>query len=152
MDAIRREQLYFEDVAVGDAIPPLVKKPTTRQLVKWAGASADFVEIHYDKDVALAKDLPGVIVHGRLKAAFLGQMLTDWMGEWGDLKKFACQYRGIDQPGDTLTCAGVVTSKCTEGGENLVDCEVWIENDKGKKTTTGMATVQLPSRAEGHKR
>ncbi len=146
MEAQNKNQLCFEDIEVGATIPPLIKKITTRQLVKWAGASQDFVEIHYDKDVALARKLPGVIVHGRLKAAFLGQMLTDWIGEYGDLVKFSCQYKGMDEPGYTLTCTGRITSKRTEGGQNLVDCEVWIENDKGKITTTGTATVRLPSR------
>ena len=83
------EQLFYEDVEVGMEIPPLVKNPTTRQLVKWAGASGDFYEIHYDKDFATAAGLPGVIVHGRLKSAFLGQLLTDWIGEEGTVEKMA---------------------------------------------------------------
>lgn len=63
-------QLYWDDVKVGVEIPRLIKHPTTRQLVKWAGASGDYYEVHYDKDFAQDKGLQGVIVHGRLKAAF----------------------------------------------------------------------------------
>lgn len=146
MDTPQRRQIYFEDVDIGSEIPALVKKITTRQLVKWAGASQDYFEIHYDKDVALEKGLPGVIVHGRIKAAFLGQMLTDWIGEEGTLRRFACKYKGMDQPGQTLTCQGKVTKKQVTDGLNLVDCEVWISNDSGSVTTTGTATVALPSR------
>ncbi len=57
------EQLYYEDIAVGSEIPPLVKHPTTRQLVRWAGASTDFYEIHYDKDVEKSNELQWVIVN-----------------------------------------------------------------------------------------
>ncbi len=46
MRTIRSEKLWFEDVAVGDKLPELVKKPDTRQLVMYAGASQDFVAIH----------------------------------------------------------------------------------------------------------
>ena len=53
--------------------------PTTMQLVKYAGASGDYYQIHYDKDFALASGLPGVIVQGWLALAFLGQLVTDWM-------------------------------------------------------------------------
>ncbi len=45
-----------------------------------------------------------------------------------------------------MTCRGVVTAKRQEGGENLVELEVWTENPEGQKTTPGTATVALPSR------
>ena len=78
-------QVYWEDVAEGMKLPSLVKNVTTRQLVQYAGASGDFYEIHYDKDFAQETGLSGVIVHGALKSAFLGQMMTDWaepLGNW----------------------------------------------------------------------
>jgi len=139
--------LYWEDVEEGQELPPLIKRPTTRQLVQYAGASGDFYEIHYDKDYAQANGLPGVIIHGALKMAFLAQLVTDWMGEWGTLKKFSVQYRGMDVPGDTLTCKGRVTRKWTENGQHLVEAEIWLENGKGERTTPGSAVVALPSRS-----
>jgi acyl dehydratase len=139
-------ELFFEDVQVGADVPTLVKLPTTRQLVMWAGASGDFVEIHYDKDYALANGLPGVIVHGALKAAFLGQLLTDWIGKRGILKELECRYEGLDFPGEDLTCGGKIVEKRVEGKERLVVCEVWTENPRGEKTTTGKAVVALPWR------
>ncbi len=141
------KQVFFEDIEVGLEIPSLVKHPTTRQLVMWAGASRDFAEMHYDKDAALARGLPGVIVHGAFKAACLGQLMTDWIGEAGWLKELRCEYRGLDLPGVDMSCRGTVTRKYREGDEYLVDCEIWTENPKGEKTTVGMATVALPSRA-----
>ena len=84
--------LVWEDIEEGMVVPSLVKLPTTQMLVKYAGASGDFYQIHYDHAFALEKGLPGVIIHGALKSAFLGQMLTDWIGESGTLKKLACQY------------------------------------------------------------
>jgi len=140
------EQVYFEDVTEGSEIPTLIKNPTPMQLVKFAGASEDFNPIHYDKDRALADGLPGTIVHGRLKNAFLIQVLTDWIGDEGFLKRIAIQHRGMDLPGSPIVCKGTVTRKYTESGENLLDCEVWTENAKGEKTAPATATVRLPSR------
>ena len=85
------KQLYFEDVEVGMEIPPVTKHPSTTTLVKWAGASEDYYPIHYDKDFALASNLPGVIVHGRLKAAYLGNLMTNWIGDQGILRKLTCK-------------------------------------------------------------
>ncbi|MBI2867402.1 MAG: acyl dehydratase [Chloroflexi bacterium] len=139
-------QIYFEDVQEGMDLPPVAKQPTPRQLVKYGSAAYDFYEIHYNDAFAKQKDLPGIIVHGALKNAFLGQLVTDWMGEWGNLKKLSCQYRGMDVPGDTLTAKGKVSKKEVKDGENLAHLEIWIENGKGEKTTPGQAVVSLPSK------
>lgn len=142
------KQFYFEDVEVGSEIPTLEKDPTTQQLVKYAGASGDFYQIHYDKDFALKNNLPGVILHGALKNAFLGQLMTNFAGDGGWLRKLSVQYRGMDQPGSKVLCKGRVIKKYVEKGDHLVDCEIWLENAKGEKTTPGSATVMLPSRHE----
>jgi acyl dehydratase len=141
-------RLFFEDVHVGDEIPPLEKRPTTRQLVMYAGASDDYVPIHYDKDIAQAAGHRSVIVHGALKSAFLAQMLADWIGPAGRLVELEATYRGIDYPGDTLTCRGRVTGTRQVGARNLVDCEIRLENGAGETTTPGRATVALPSRRQ----
>ena len=142
------EQLYYEDVNEGEEITPLVKQPTTTQLVRWAGASGDYNPIHFDKDFAQSQGLDGVIVHGRLKAAFIGQLLTDWVGTEGNLKKLTCRYRGMDVPDQDITVRGKVTKKYIKDGEHCVELEVWTENPNGEKTTPGTALVVLPSRSQ----
>jgi acyl dehydratase len=128
-------------VRVGQELPELVKHPTTRQLVQYAGAQGDFYEIHYDQAYAKSVGLPGVILHGLLKAAFLGQLVTDWIGDEANLKTFEVSYRGIDEPGRPYRCRGRVTR--VDGSD--VELEVWGEDESGKRTTVGTATVQLRS-------
>ena len=140
------EQVYYEDVMAASDLPPLSKHPTPRQLVMWAGASGDYFAIHYDKDYAQSKGLPGVIVHGQLVAAFLGQLITDWIGEQGSLRKLTCNYKGMNFPGETVTCRGKVAKKYVENGEHYIECQIWAENAKGEKTVTGKAIVTLPTR------
>lgn len=141
-----RKQPYFEDVAEGTELPELVKETSYMQLVVYAGASRDFYIIHHDRDHARSVGLPDIIIQGSLKSAFLGQLVTDWMGEWGTLRELAVQYRGIDVPGRPLTARGRVTKKRVEGAAGLVECEIWIENADRERTTRGTAVVALPSR------
>jgi acyl dehydratase len=141
------KQIYFEDVEAGYELTPVEKNPSTQQLVKYAGASGDYYQIHYDKDFALANKLPGVILHGALKNAFLGQLMTDFAGTEGWLRKLSVQYRGMDLPGHKVTARGKVVAKRVEGDDHIVECDIWLENDKGEKTTPGKAIVLLPSRA-----
>ena len=143
------EQVHFEDIDEGDEIPTLVKNCSTQQLVQWAAASGDFYQIHYDPDFARSTGLEGIIVHGALKNAFLGQLLHDWVGAKGTVKKFGCSYRGMDMPVQEITCRGVISKKYQEGDQNFVELEIWTENPQGQKTTPGSAVVTLPSRNGG---
>ena len=151
------KQLYWEDVEVGTEVTPLPKVATTQMLVKWAGASGDFNPLHYDDSFAASQGVGKPIVTGQLKRAWLVQLMTDWIGEQGTLKKFSCRFRAIDYPrlmktmtephqGETWWCKGKVTGWYVEGGEHCVDCDIWVENGKGERTTPGSATVVLPSR------
>jgi len=139
------QQVYLDDIEVGDELPSLVKTCTTRQLVMWAAESGDFYEIHYDLGFAAANRLDGLLVHGALKHAFLGQLLHDWVAPGGRITSFGCSYRGTDGPGEPLTCRGVVTA--VDPGRREVAVDVWIEKADGTVTTKGPATVELPLRS-----
>lgn len=140
------EQVYYEDVEVGQSIPVVRKNCSTQQLVVWAAGSGDFYQIHYDINFAKRTGLENIIVHGALKHAFLGQLLHDWVAPGGRIEKFGCQYRGMDYPDQDITCGGVVTKKYVEDNRNVVELDVWTENPNGQKTTPGTARVVLPSR------
>ena len=132
------KQIYFEDVQVGTEIGPLEKNPTTQQLVRYAGASGDFYQIHYDKDFALGNDLPGVILHGALKNAFLGHLMTDFAGELGWLRKLGVQYRGMDQPGPRL-------SRAARSRRNtLTAATTWSIAKSGSRTPTAKRPPPAP--------
>ena len=62
------------------------------------------------------------------------------------LRKLSVRYRGTDVPNDDLTCSGRVTKQYEQDGIHLVDCALALVNSQGEQTTTGTATVQLPSR------
>ncbi|MCX6000171.1 MAG: MaoC/PaaZ C-terminal domain-containing protein [Chloroflexi bacterium] len=141
-------QLFYDDVKEGMELPKMEKKPITRTLVQWAAASGDYFELHYDKDFAQSMGFKMPIVHGRLEAAFLTQLLTDWIGEKGELKQMSVQYRGNAFPGDKMTLGGKVTKKYVKGSENLVECEIYVNNQEGKTITPGTAVVALPSKAK----
>lgn len=139
-------KVYYEDVEVGQEIPTLTKNCSPQQLVMWAAASGDFYQIHYDVDFAKNNNLPGIIVHGALKHAFLGQMLYEWTGDVRSVKRWGCQYRGMDFPNQDIICKGVITKKYQQDGQNILELDIWTENPEGQKTTPGTAVVSLPSR------
>ncbi len=148
--AVRRPQRYFEEVNVGDELPPVVKGPmTTTHLVRWAAANGNYARIHWDLPFAqLRQGLPNVVVNGSLKNQYLGQLMVRYAGEEGWFKRFYVEHRGMDYPGDVLTASGGVTGKRESDGFGLVDCRVGLANSRGEQTASGWATVVLPKRGQ----
>ncbi len=143
-------KVYFEDIEVGHELPALVKGPIQQiQLTRYAGASGDFNPIHQDDAVAKAAGMGGVFAHGMLSMGFVAQSVTDWLGV-GTVKAIGVRFAGLVRLGDVVTCRGVVVAKrpAKDGQEqNLVDLELWAENQRGEKVITGKATAALVSRA-----
>lgn len=148
IDAEQRLQpRYFEDVAEGEQLPPLPKRTLLRHLVMYAGASGNFLEYHYDPEVARALGMPGLILHGNLKVAYLGQIVTDWVRAQGTVLKLAVQIKGMDRLGDLCLVQGKVTRTFKQDGRGQGELELWGEAPGGRRTTVGSALVALPCRA-----
>lgn len=137
---------FYEDIDIGSELPALVKEPNQVQLFLFSAVTWNPHRIHYDKDWAQYEGHQDIVVHGPLHGAFLSQLVTDWIGEKGRLRRFGYSNRASAFPGDTLTCKGTVLGKRVADGKHLIDCEIWIENQSGDKLTPGTATVELPSR------
>ena len=136
-------QLIYENIEVGDAIPVLVKSTTSKQLVKWGCLMQRYYEIHYDKDFAVSLGLPGVVVWGEMVVSFINQMLTDWIGDHGTVRKLGCSFRGAVFLGEDITCKGTISEKYTQDNQHYLKCEVWSENPGGEKPVTGEAVISI---------
>src|SRR5438034_1420306 len=140
-------KVYFEDVAVGDELPPLVKGPIAQlPISRYAGASGDFNPIHQDDEFAKAAGMGGVFAHGMLSMGFVAQSLTDWAGA-GTVRKLAVRFAALVRLKDVVTCRGRVLAKSATGDVALVELEVWAETQQAEKVVSGRATVALPTRA-----
>ncbi|MCL6452514.1 MAG: MaoC family dehydratase N-terminal domain-containing protein [Alicyclobacillus sp.] len=128
---------------VGEALPELVKPPVTQiQLVQYSGASGDFNPIHTVEAFAKAAGLGGVIAHGMLTMAFVGQMLTDAIGERGQLLEFGVRFRGMVRPGDVITCRGTVTEVSDVDAGQVVTASVEAVTQDGTVAVRGDATFR----------
>jgi acyl dehydratase len=138
----------FDDIRVGDEIPKLVKGPIRRQhLAEWCAAENDYYPIHYDDRLAKSMGLPGTPIQGTYRYALMGQAVTRWLGAGGTLKSISCAYRGLNLEDETLTCRAKVLRVERKVSEGEVELEVWVENEKGERSTSGRATVVLPLRS-----
>ncbi len=122
---------YFEDVSEGDVLPPLTKAINTVQMMMYGAATWDFMRVHYDTDYARARGFPQAFVDGQMLGAYLAQLVVDWAGDPGALRRLSLRYRSFAFPGDTVTCSGHVTRLMIEGENGLAECEVVAANQHG---------------------
>ncbi|WP_052887503.1 MaoC/PaaZ C-terminal domain-containing protein [Thermogemmatispora carboxidivorans] len=137
------------EAAIGTELPPLVKPPVTReQLRRYAEASGDYNPIHLDDEAARRVGLDGVIAHGMLSMAFLGQFIEQQIASYPEafLARLKVRFASMVRPGDVLTCRGRVTARSREAdGRELITIECWAENQRGERVTGGEALISLPS-------
>lgn len=152
------EPRYWEDVEVGMEMEPLEKGLLTMMEIIRFGLFVSpmprrierlrpFVEIGFSREEMQRRaGLESASDYGPQRVCWLGQFMTDWIGDDGTLKKLSCRIRHPSIMGDTNFVKGKVNGKYIEDGEHLVDCEIRVENQAGLVTAPGTATVALPAR------
>ena len=134
--------ISFDDVRVGESLPPLVRTVTVGQILRYADASGDHNPIHVDEAFARAAGLPGVIAHGMLTMAFVNQMVTDWLGDRRRLRSLRGRFAAMVLPGDAIECSGRVASRDEAGRRATV--QVSAQNQRGEAVLSkGIAEVEF---------
>ena len=138
----------FEDIQIGDEITPLVKEIGMARMMAYGAATWDFIRLHYDADYARELGFEAPFVDGQMMGGFLTQHVQDWAGPGAFLRKLAFRNRVMAYPGDSLTCRGVVTDVSTADEGGMVECDLWMENQRGEKVVDpASALVRFPLRA-----
>jgi acyl dehydratase len=136
------------NTAVGQQLSPLVKPAITQeQLRRYAEASGDFNPIHLDEQAAQRVGLEGVIAHGMLSMAFLGQFVNQQIADipGARIEHLKVRFLNMVRLGDTLTCHGVVKAQTTNDDfSQSITIECWAQNEQGEKVTAGDAVVIIP--------
>ena len=138
---------YFEDVNVGDKLPEWSRTTDFMHWNRFAAVNDEFMPFHMDdEDGRKAGNPHGAFGMGNLRYAYILNALHDWIGDEAQIREIGCQYRAMNQKGDTLTVVGEVVEKILVEGERRVRLEVNVINQSGGSTCPGYALVALPSR------
>ena len=139
---------YFEDVQVGEELPVLQKDINLARMMAYGAATWDFIRIHYDADYVRELGFDAPFVDGQMLGGYLAQHVQDWAGADAFLRKLGFRNRVMVYPGDVLTLHGVVTGTHIDGNEALVECDLWVENQKGDQVVhPASAVVRFPRRS-----
>ncbi|HUF85150.1 MAG TPA: MaoC family dehydratase [Acidimicrobiia bacterium] len=131
--------LRYDDVKVGDELPPLAIPLTRTLIVATAIASRDYQDVHHDPGLAQERGSPDIFMNILSTNGFVGRFITDWAGPDAVLKSVKIRLGAPNSPGDTMTMTGQVAKK--DGGQ--VEVEVRGANKLGDHVT-GTVALELP--------
>ena len=98
--------------AVGTQLPAASFPITRKDLVRYAGASGDFNDIHWNGRFALEVGLPDVIAHGMCTMAMAGRVVTDWAGDPGAVEEYSVRFsKPVPVPDDGVGALLEVSGK-----------------------------------------
>ncbi|MEV0246365.1 fused (3R)-hydroxyacyl-ACP dehydratase subunits HadA/HadB [Nocardia sp. NPDC050712] len=83
--------IRFEDITVGDELPPLTAHLTRGDLVNYAGVAGDVNPIHWNREIAALAGLPDVIAHGMLSMGLGAGFVTNWLGDPGAIVRYGAR-------------------------------------------------------------
>ena len=131
----------------GDTLESKSLAATQDLINEYAHICGDYNTLHVD--VEGMKDHPlfgGTIAHGTINVEPVLQAVctiqgTTWPKEGTIID---LQFRAPVKPGDTIQSKLVVKDKKTEGGKNILVCDMFISNDKGTDCVKGTAEIVVP--------
>ena len=99
--------------------------------------------VHWDEAMARAVGVPGAYDYGPERVAWLGHLVTNWMGHAGFLRRLNAKVLRHNLIGDTTWCRGRVSGT---GPGGVVTLELSGTNQRGETIASATAEVVLPTR------
>lgn len=114
-------------------------------LVRWAGATSDFTEFHFDAEAARNKGFDGPVVNGPWKARLLRRVLErEFQPEQIAMPKFEVEYHRPDTVGEELTASFlIIKADDTVPGSRRLTIRGTLANSAGEISTVAHAEVTL---------
>ena len=109
------------------------------------GAQDSAARGHTEEKMAREVGMPGGYDVGTQRISWLGQLVTNWVGDDGFMRALDVKLRRPNIFGDVSWCRGRVAGKRIEDGVHLVDLQIHVENQLGEQTAAGTAVAELPS-------
>ncbi len=126
----------FDNVAVGDTLPVLIKWETEDSILRYNSLHGEPDENDEYPETLPQKTVESYIVE-LLGKGFPPERL-DAEGSRVDVEHLLPVIAN-----DTISLAGSVVGKRTEGGLRLVQCDVTVDNDRGEQVARARAVISL---------
>lgn len=141
---------YFEDVGVGEELPPVSIPLTVYRLVMAAGSNRDFNSIHHNSEYARSTGAEEMYANTSFLMSSWERLIRDWCGVTGRIRAIkGFRMRAFNYAGTTMRVIGVVESARVDPDDayrGIVEVGVRCEGPNGTTVGPGTVHVELPLR------
>ena len=170
------EPLYWEDVAAGQELQPVLKGPTTRpkylgrMIPNWYWGQRqgwekydEVPELFFSNENNAPEPIastdwghhraqryggiPGALDSNSERIHYLSHLVMNWMGDHGFMSQMDLQFSTQNMVGDITRSYGRVRETRRDGERAVATLDVWQENQLGERVTTGTVQALLPTRS-----
>jgi len=139
------KKLSFDDIKVGDELPPLTRYITLEMGIKHGKIYGDFYSGHVDIEASKTQfGVPTMPVQGAFTQGGFTPFMVNWLRSakpWIYGGKCDVRFIMAVTSGMTLLYCGKVIEKKIEDNKKYVICNVWAENERGEKVAVGTTTA-----------
>ncbi len=130
------------NVEVGLEIPPWTMEHVDPEKMKlYAAIARDPNPIHWDRAEVAKRGMGDRLINqGPLNLAYIVNMLHAWAGP-GCIRSLNVKFTAPVHDGDTVIARGVVSAVREENGEQVAECEVWVEGRRRIQAVRGTARI-----------
>jgi uncharacterized OB-fold protein/acyl dehydratase len=139
----RQTNLCFDEITVGDELPPCPIPITTKLIVAGAIASRDYQDVHHDREMSIKRGSPDIFMNILTTGGLCGRYISDWAGPEALMRRLSIRLGTPNYPHDTMTMSGSVLSKNTENGKDLIEIGIRGYNSNGDHVS-GTSLLELP--------
>lgn len=130
--------------SIGDEIPPWVMESVCPERMRtMAAILRDPNPLHWDRDAVDKLPLglgKRTINQGPLGLGYMVNMLQDWAGA-GCIRRIVMRFPQVVLDGESVCARGVITGIRDDLGQQLIDCDIWLEHAERGVLLQGTATV-----------
>ncbi len=138
-------KIDFVSVNIGDALPSKSLAVSQQLINDYADICGDYNSIHVDVEGMKSNIMFGgsTIAHGTINVEPVLQAICGIQGlQWpAEGTKVDLQFRAPVKPGFIIVSSLVVKEKKTDGGKNILVCDMKIQNKDGGDCAMGTAEI-----------
>lgn len=134
-------KIDYDSLSEGQNIDEVKRIPSRDKVLRFLGATWMWGDQFLYPDAAAQIGLPGPIVPGPMKHAYLQQYLNQWLSGSGIIRRLQISHRRPDVHDAEITLGATITRLHTDNGVRNIELEVYIDNQDDERSVRGSATI-----------
>jgi hypothetical protein len=139
------QQLYWDDIKDGDAIPTIMMEIPYKKVVMTVAATWDYMPGHHNPQYAQSQGQKTIYLNTFFFQGFADRVLTEWAGPQTFIAKRKLMMVNSVYAEDTVYGEGIVTAVYIDDlNQRKIDCNITLSTENGVCSTAQITTI-LPS-------